>query len=98
MMKTGWVIALLWAAAAPAWAQQVVEDTRPIVGQHEEMLWRECQKESVRPQPTATAPKGGACDQLVESQARRNYVEMRYNGGMGKMCMHDARGNVLSCF
>lgn len=96
-MKTGWMVALLFMAV-PVWAQQGAEDTRPIVGQREEMLWRACQRESSTPQATATAPKGGACDQLVESQARRNYVEMRYNGGMGKMCMHDAYGNVLNCF
>ena len=96
-MKTGWMVALLFMAA-PVWAQQGATDTRSIVGQREEMLWLECQKESVRLQPTATAPKGGACEQLVASRERRNYVQMRYNGGMGKMCMHNARGAVLSCF
>lgn len=96
-MKRGYMAALL-LLAAPVWAQQGVQDTRAIVGEREEMLWRECQKEAMRPQPTATAPKGGACEQLTESRARRNYVSIRYNGGRGRMCIHNAHGAVLSCF
>ncbi len=69
-----------------------------IVSAEEERLWRECQREAARLQPTAGAPEGGACHQLSRSQARRGYTEIRWNGGMGRMCSHDAWGNVLSCF
>lgn len=112
-MKAGWMAVLMLLAApvsAQQWSagqagsgtgrpahSMPVYDYRPIVGQREEMLWRECQRESARPQPTATAPKGGACEQLAASQERRNYADVRYNSAYGRMCHHDAHGNVLGC-
>lgn len=93
-----WSAGQTGAGSADSPAQGMpVYDYRPLVGQQEEMLWRECQKESTRPQPTATAPEGGACNRLAESQARRNYADVRYNGAYGRMCHHDAYGNILNC-